>query len=238
MLAHQIPHTARMLEWREIAPDVRHFIFDIPDMENFDFIPGQFVSLSQTLNGKKVTRAYSIASVPFGNNRFELCLNLVADGIFSPYLFSMKPGDTCEMKGPHGMFVFRQPVSDSVIVATGTGITPFLPMLQYILPREPERRFTLVFGVRYENSILYKEVFEEMERQYPNFKFVCTVTRPTEAWKGNAGRVTPYVFREIGDRRDLDVYICGLKEMVNDVRDRCVKELGFDKKQVVYERYD
>ena len=42
---------------------------------------------------------------------------------------------------------------------------------------------------------------------------------------------------EEGDRRDLDVYICGLKEMVNDVRDRC-KELGFDKKQVIYERYD
>ncbi len=238
MLAHQIPHTTRLIEWREIAPDVRHFIFEVPDMEKFDFIPGQFVSLSQNLNGKKITRAYSIASVPFGNNRFELCLNLVVDGAFTPYLFSMKPGDTCEMKGPHGLFVFRTPISDSVLVATGTGIAPFLPMLQYILPRDKEHQFTLVFGVRYEHSVLYKEEFEEMARQYPNFKFVCTVTRPTDAWKGNSGRVQQYVFDAIGDRKDVDVYICGLKEMVNDVRDRCIKELGFDKKQVVYERYD
>jgi NAD(P)H-flavin reductase len=94
-----------------------------------------------------------------------------------------------------------------------------------------------VFGVRYEHSILYCERFEELAARYSNFKFVYTVTRPTEQWKGNAGRVTSYVFDEIGERRDIDIYICGLKEMVNDVRDRC-KALGFDKSQVVYERYD
>ena len=76
-----------------------------------------------------------------------------------------------------------------------------------------------------------------MAADHPNFKFVCTVTRPTEAWTGNSGRVQQYVFEEIGDRRDLDVYICGLKERVNDVRDRC-KAWGFDKSQGIYERYD
>lgn len=237
MQAHQIPHQSRLVDVWDIAPDVRHFVFEIPDMEKFDFIPGQFVSLSHPINGKKVTRAYSIASVPYGNNRYELCLNLVTDGIFSPFLFSLKPGDEVEMKGPHGLFIMRKPISDSVFVATGTGIAPFLPMLKDVLARDKEHQFTLVFGVRYDHSVLYKEIFEQMDREHANFKFICTVTRPGPDWKGNAGRVQQYVFDTIGKRTDLDVYICGLKEMVNDVRDRC-KELGFDKKQIVYERYD
>ncbi|MCS7025218.1 MAG: FAD-binding oxidoreductase [Bryobacteraceae bacterium] len=237
MLAHQIPHQARLLDVKEIAPEIRHFWFDIPDLETFEFIPGQFVSLSQTLNGKKVTRAYSICSLPKANT-FEIVLNLVHEGIFSPYLFSLKPGDQLEMKGPHGMFVLRKPVNHSIFVATGTGIAPFRPMLQYVLPRDREHEFVLVFGVRYDHSFMFKREFEEMERQYPNFKFIPTVTRPSPEWRGNVGRVQQYVFDHIGARRDFDVYICGLKEMVNDVRDRCIKELGFDKKQVVYERYD
>jgi ferredoxin-NADP reductase len=183
-----------------------------------------------------VTRAYSIASLPY-ENKFELCLNEVKDGIFSPFLFRMRPGDEVEMKGPHGAFVMRNPVHDSIFVATGTGIAPFIPMAEHSVAAHPDRNFTLVFGVRYEHSILYRERFEALAAKHPNFKFIYTVTRPTEAWKGNAGRVTSYVFREIGERRDLDVYICGLKEMVNDVRDR-LKELGFDKSQIVYERYD
>lgn len=236
MLAHQIPHRAKLFKYIEIAPDVRHFWFEIPDLEKFDFIPGQFVSLSEQVNGKKVTRAYSIASRPY-ENKFELCLNEVKEGIFSPFLFGMNLGDTVEMKGPHGMFIMRKQPCDAMFVATGTGIAPFIPMVEDVLQKDSERQYTLVFGVRYEHSVLYQELFEDLARRYKNFKFICTVTRPTEEWKGNSGRVQQYVFQEIGERKDIDVYICGLKEMVNDVRDR-LKELGFDKSQIVYERYD
>jgi CDP-4-dehydro-6-deoxyglucose reductase, E3 len=236
MLAHQIPHQAKLTRYIEIAPDNRHFWFEVPDLESFDFIPGQFVSLSEMINGKKVTRAYSIASRPY-RNTFELCLNEVHDGIFSPFLFRMNPGDTVEMKGPHGAFVMRKPVSDSIFVATGTGIAPFIPMLEHCLEKDSEHQYTLVFGVRYDHSVLYKDRLDQLDARYPNFKFICTVTRPGPDWKGNSGRIQQYVFPEIGDRRDIDIYICGLKEMVNDVRDRC-KELGFDKKQIIYERYD
>jgi len=236
MLAHQIPHQAKLIRYIEIAPDVRHFWFEIPDLEKFDFIPGQFVSLTSMINGKKVTRAYSIASRPY-ENKFELCLNEVREGIFSPFLFAMEVGDTVEMKGPHGAFVFKQPVGNCFFIATGTGIAPFLPMIQHILERDSTHEFILVFGVRYEHSVLYDETFREMAAKHANFKYISTVTRPGLEWKGNAGRVQQYVFSEIGDRKDFDVYICGLKEMVNDVRDR-LKELGFDKKQIIYERYD
>lgn len=236
MLPHQIPHHAKLMQWKEIAPDVRHFWFEIPGMEKFDFIPGQWVSLTHPLNGKKMTRAYSIASTPY-KNRFELCLNLVQEGSFSPFLFSLSPGDTVEMKGPHGLFIMKKPAGNSIYVATGTGIAPFRPMIRHALRIDKEHEFVLIFGVRYENAILYKEEFEQMERDHANFRFICTVTRPSPAWKGNSGRIHQYLWNVIGHRRDFDVYICGLKEMVNDVRDK-LKALGFDRKQIIYERYD
>src|SRR5690242_7456964 len=123
---------ARLVEFREIAPNTRHFVFETPELEELYFVPGQFVSFTETLRGKKITRPYSIASPPDGN-RFEICLNLVDDGFFSPYLFAMKPGDTVEMSAPLGYFVLRNPGKDAIFVATGTGIAPFRSMLHAYL---------------------------------------------------------------------------------------------------------
>src|SRR5437879_4265233 len=120
--------TARLLESREIAPEVRHFVFEAEGAP-LCFVPGQFVSLTAEIEGSLITRAYSLASAA-GGSRFELCLNRVAEGKFSPFLFDLQPGDQIQMTGPWGSFIFRQPVEDSILIATGTGIVPFRAMLQ------------------------------------------------------------------------------------------------------------
>lgn len=227
---------ARLVESHLIAPDVKHFTFDVPEVEQLPYLPGQFVSFSRDFDGKKVTRAYSTASGPNGN-RFELCLNRVQDGIFSPWLFLLEPGGTVDMKGPLGYFTWKHPVRDSILVATGTGIAPFRGMLTAYLGAGGDRRITLVYGVRYEESLLYREEFEAMERAYPNFRFVPTLSRPDDGWTGGRGHVQSHVLEVLGERRDMDVYICGLKLMVDDVRAR-LKELGVDRKQIVFEKYD
>jgi ferredoxin-NADP reductase len=231
-----ISHTAKLLDYWEIAPDTRHFVFEVTDLPTFDWVPGQFVSLSKPLNGKKVTRAYSIASLPEGN-RFDLCLNRVPDGLFSPELFLLERGDTIEMKGPSGGFVPRIPVSDTVFVATGTGVAPFRPMLMHLLEREPDHQYTLVFGVRYEPQLMYREEFEELAKKYSNFRFWPTITRPESTWTGRVGRIQAPFYEAIGDRTDVDVFVCGLNDMVNDIRN-ILKERGFDKKHIIYEKYD
>ena len=65
---------ARLIETHDIAEQVRHFTFDVPEVSELVYEAGQFVSFTHEINGKKVTRAYSTASPPRGN-RFELCLN-------------------------------------------------------------------------------------------------------------------------------------------------------------------
>jgi CDP-4-dehydro-6-deoxyglucose reductase len=219
------------------VPEVKHFVFEVPEVERLEYQPGQFVSLTGTFDGREITRAYSIASTPNGN-RFELCLNRVQDGLFSPRLFAMSPGDTVDMTGPPlGYFVWRPPVPDSVLVATGTGIAPFRGMLQQYFAAGGERRITLVYGCRYESSLLYRDEFEAMAARCPNFDFRPTLSRATDTWTGRQGHVYKHVLEAVGDRRDMQVYMCGMKAMVDQLRQQ-LKALGFDRKQIVFEKYD
>lgn len=225
----------RLIESHEIGPATRHFEFEVPDRENFGFVPGQFLSLVANINGKEITRAYSIASAPSGN-RVAFCLNLVPDGFLSPYLFAMQPGEEVAAKGPYGGFIFRQPV-ETICVATGTGIAPFRGMLQDRLPKDPQHRYSLIFGARYFHGLLYHAELSELSQEFPHFQMFTTITRPHDAWTGRAGRVQAILTEVIGERRDQAIYICGLKEMVDETR-LLLKELGFDRKQINYEKYD
>jgi ferredoxin-NADP reductase len=232
---------ATVLEFHDIAPEVRHFVFEVPEVKQLHFKPGQFVSFNETLNGKKITRPYSIVSLPDGN-RFELCLNLVHEGVFTPHLFSMQPGDSIETSAPLGFFTVRDPAKEAVFIATGTGIAPFRAMTPDYLSHPHSKQLTLLFGVRQERTIYYRDDFEALASQYSNFRFWPTLSRPVPSqgasgWMGRSGHVQAHLLEAIGERRDLDVYICGLKAMVDDVR-AILKGLGFDRKQIIFEKYD
>lgn len=220
---------------RELAPNTRHFEFEAPEW-TAAFVPGQFLSLTHTFGEDEITRAYSIASPP-GGRRFALCANLVDGGRFSPFLFSLAPGEEIDFKGPYGAFILRHPVSDSIFVATGTGIAPFRSILHAKLREHADRRFTLIFGVRHEYSLLYNDELPALAHEYSNFDYHPTLTRAPAHWKGRTGRVQQHTLEILGERRDMDVYVCGLREMVDDLRAK-LKEAGLDRKRIVYEKYD
>jgi ferredoxin-NADP reductase len=231
---------AKLIAQKELAPEVHHFEFEVPGVEIFHFTPGQFISVVERVDGKEITRAYSIAS-PRDGNRFELCLNRVEDGIVSPYLFDLKPGDEVEMGEPLGYFTLRHPGRRAVFVATGTGIAPFRSMLLDHLPKT-KPHVTLLFGVRYEHGLLYREEFERLQREYETFRFIPTITRPESTWTGKTGRVQAHLDEALAlqsyeDQATIDIYVCGLKEMVDDLRGE-LKRRGFDRKQIIYEKYD
>jgi CDP-4-dehydro-6-deoxyglucose reductase len=223
-----------------LAPDVHQFDFEVPGRQEFHFTPGQFVSLLEKVDGKEITRAYSIAS-PRGGNHFALCLNRVPDGVLSSFLFTLRPGEEVEMHEPLGYFTLRHPERRAVFVATGTGIAPFRSMLLDYLPKT-QPHITLLFGARHEQDLLYREDMERMAREFETFRFLPTLTRPNESWQGRTGRVQAHLDEALNLRGpeeiiNIDVYVCGLKEMVDDVRHE-LKRRGFDRKQIIYEKYD
>lgn len=227
---------ATILKFHDIAPEVRHFVFEVPEVEQLSFKPGQFVSLKENINGKKIIRPYSIASLPDGN-RFELCLNLVQQGVFTPHLFALQPGDSVEISAPLGFFVVRDPAKDALFIATGTGIAPFRSMAPGYLSHPEAGQLTLLFGVRHQSNIYYRGDFEALAGRHSNFRFLPTLSRADSSWDGRSGHVQPHLAEALAGRTDLDVYICGLKAMVDDVR-AILKELGFDRKQIIFEKYD
>ncbi len=227
---------AKLIETRELCHEVRHFVFEAPEIDELTFKPGQFVSISEEIGGKKIIRPYSIASPPGDANRFELCLNRVAEGLLSPRIFALRPGDELEVSKPLGYFTLRNPGREAVFVATGTGIAPFRSMLRAHVP-EYTSPFTLIFGTRYESSLMYHEEFEKLAALHPHFRYLPVLSRPGDEWRGLTGHVQAHMLEAIGDRRDLDVYLCGLKAMVDDARGR-LKDIGLDRKQIVFEKYD
>jgi ferredoxin-NADP reductase len=231
---------ARLLSWKELAPEVHHFDFEVPGRQELAFTPGQFVSVLEKVDGREITRAYSIAS-PRGGNHFALCLNRIPDGLLSSYLFTLRPGEEVEMHEPLGYFTLRHPGRHAVFVATGTGIAPFRSMLLDHLPRT-QPKITLLFGTRHEHGLLYREDMERLAREFKTFRFLPTLTRPGESWTGRTGRVQAHLDEALALRTpeeivNIDVYICGLREMVDDVR-RELKRRGFDRNQIIYEKYD
>ena len=233
-----------------------HLEFSVPELDSFDYVSGQFVStVAEDASGKQQTRAYSIASAASGN-RFDLCVNRVEGGFFSNRLCDLEPGQEVKFHGPHGLFTLRQPLTDCIFIATGTGIAPMRAFTQHLFPepgvdRSAGRNVWLVYGTRYATDIYYQEYFEALAAEHPNFHYLSSLSRAQEDWQGLRGYVQDHVAELLKNRRnghhpvdlgevpvfDIHAYICGLNNMVSSNRDRLV-EFGWHKKQVVFERYD
>ena len=223
-----------------IRPEVHQLDFEVPGAGEFKFTPGQFISIVESTNGSEKTRAYSIASARNGN-RFSLCLNRVPDGSVSNKMFSLNPGDEVTIHEPLGYFTLRHPGRRLVFVCTGTGIAPFRSILQDHMPRIPLHA-TLLFGTRYVNGLLYRAEMDQLAAKYPEFRYLPTLSRAEAGWQGRTGRVQNHLDEAIALRTpddifETDVYICGLKEMVDEVRAE-LRKRGFDRKQIIYEKYD
>jgi ferredoxin-NADP reductase len=268
-----MPHdlmTAR-LERKECISEIAqcyHFEFVVEGREVFHFVPGQFVSaVAVDANGREQTRAYSLAAAS-RENRFELCVNRIQEGFFSNHLADLPDlpiGATIQIHGPHGNFLLHEPLTDSILVATGTGIAPMRGFLQSLFPedgsdRSDGKQIWLVYGTHYESELYYRDEFEALAARIPNFHYIPTLSRAPKSWTGLSGHVDEHVARIVEERAtrlgqslpvppyapgllaselnfDVYAYLCGLNEMVSGVRER-LKGFGWHRKQIVFERYN
>jgi len=235
-------HTAIVKEVFDIAPQfpptyLIRFTFENEGV--FDFEPGQFISIFAEKDGKRISRPYSIASWPENKSYLELCIKVVEGGFMSNYLHHVPPGTKLPTIGPLGRFVMQEPIPyDTVFVATGTGVAPFIAMMGHIWEQglDHGREFHMVFGVRYVHDLIYRDLIERWEREHRNFHFYPTISRPeTPNWKGRVGYVQKVLENDIKDYANKQVFICGLHDMVEDVNNLC-KRLGFA--YVRFEKWD
>ena len=233
---------ARLSQASWLSEQTRHLEFTVEGTESFLFTPGQFVSIQQPkADGKVHTRAYSIASAPRLAPSFDVCLNRVENGFLSNWLCDLEVGALVQFHGPHGMFTLRPPNHDAIFIATGSGVAPVRGIVQWLF-ESPERhqnnRHWLLYGTRHESGLYYKDEFQQVEREHANFCYMPTLSRGKDDWTGLRGYVQDHVRKIVGDRNDMRAYICGLHAMVDTNRKLLKEELGWDRKQIVFERYD
>ncbi|MGD0527539.1 MAG: FAD-dependent oxidoreductase [Polyangiaceae bacterium] len=242
------PFDARVASARMLTPGVRELTFERVDGRAMEFEPGQWVNILLPItvgDAAETKRSYSIASPPDGTPRFAVAVTRVQGGPGSTFLHAVAPGTTLGFVGPQGFFT--RPVASappSLMVATGTGVTPMRSMLLAAIAAGSRAPAWLLLGVRREADLLYAAELEALAAAHPFVRFQATLSQPGEGWTGRRGYVQNHV-RELWDELSAvaagtppHAYVCGLERMVGSVRDLLRKDVGLPRQQVHSERYD
>jgi ferredoxin-NADP reductase len=222
--------TARIVRRRDVTDDL-FVIWLEPDTE-FVFKPGQYI----TIGAGGIERPYSIVSAPY-EPHIELFVEFVLPefgGHLTPLLHARHVGDVLTMRPkPKGQFMLRAGVRNHVMLATVTGIAPYISMIrQFVHDRETgvrgsddDSRFFIMQGASHQDEFVYDRELLDLSARYPDWiQVVCSVSRPlaerNSGWAGRVGRIHLLV-EEYLDQWALPhdntlVYLCGNPGMIKD----------------------
>ena len=225
-----------VLKRQEISADL--WLLSIAKPEGYGFKAGQYC----TIGVDGIERAYSIVSAPF-EETLELFIELVPppDGKLTPLLHRLRTGDRISIRPrAKGIFTFDPTCPVQVLIATVTGVVPYVSILrQYLYDNTQGHRFYLLFGASYADELAYDDELRRIAAAFPDLlTFVPTVSRPSERrnahWRGETGRVNTIVEKWVADwglaPEDTLIYACGHPDMIEDVKARMMPR-GFGVKE-------
>ncbi|WP_338761037.1 benzoate 1,2-dioxygenase electron transfer component BenC [Massilia sp. METH4] len=203
------------------------FAIDL-DGEIPDFLPGQYVNVR--IPGTDLTRSYSFSSPP-GGRQARFVVRNVPGGRMSRYLArEAAPGQAIGFAGPYGSFYLRPVQRPLLMLAGGTGIAPFLSMLDVLARRGFTHPVRLVYAVTNDHDLVGLEQLDRIAAAHPDFSYVTTVAA-ADSTHHRKGYATAHVEPGWMNGGDVDVYLCGPVPMVDAVRnwftDTGVSPVGF-----------
>jgi ferredoxin-NADP reductase len=209
---------------RMIAPRVLELSFKRADGAPFTWVAGQFITLLLPHEGKDLRRSYSIATVPGSEGGgFSFAISHVEGGRATNILFAATAGQRFKCSGPFGRFILRDdPPSRLLLLATGTGVTPYRAMLPELAARIAAGRceVDLLLGVRSRAELLYGEDFSALAAREPRFRFHPCYSRELPAAPAATERkgYVQDVLKEfpLDAARDI-AYVCGNPGMIDAV---------------------
>ncbi len=227
----------RVLKREDLTPELMLMWVEKP--EGYTFKAGQYCTIG--LDG--IERAYSISSAPYEDS-LELFVELVHledGGVLTPKLWELSVGDSMTIRPrAKGIFTFDPAYPDQLLVATVTGIVPYVSFLrQYLHDNQQGHHFYILMGASYHDEFAYDGELRELEARRPDLvTFVPTVSRPSDPhnrdWKGESGRVNTLIEKYVekfgfSPERAL-VYACGHPGMIEAVKD-LMKPMGYTVKE-------
>jgi ferredoxin-NADP reductase/ferredoxin len=189
------------------------------------FLAGQYIALSIEVGPVRTSRPYSISSPPNQTGYYDLTVRRVESGLVSNYLLDqVQRGDRLEGSGPAGHFYYNPLFHDPVMVclAGGSGITPFMGMIQEIVDCGLDRTVHLFYGNKTIEDGVFHERLKKLSERFDTIHYVPVIENPPAAFGGARGLITGDLIKEtLGDAADKTFYICGPQAMY----DFCMPEL-------------
>lgn len=209
----------------------------------YRFKPGQHVPVRALVAGEELRRTYSISSGP-DDTHLAITIKRLDGGRFSAWAnATLRAGMTLDALPPQGRFVLS-PSDGSprhvLAIAAGAGITPIMAMLRYAVVREPETRFTLVYGNRSMDDTIFREALEDLkDRHLGRFALLQVLSREESDSPLLSGRITPATLRAllpgIGAPGDIaEAFLCGPGGMIRDLRAALI-DIGLPRERVHHE---
>ena len=238
----------------DLTPTVARFVIR-PDAGVPPFEPGQYFALGLTVDGRPLQRPYSTASPRGEASSLEFLVRLVGAGAFTPRLWRLAAGDRLWIGRPKGLFMLRpDDPRTHLFVATGTGLAPFVSMLETIVgtasgspdgrPGPASPRAVVVHGVAHVAELAYRDRLERLAAGAAAVRYSPVVSRPTHpdnaGWSGLTGRLVPRL-DEVCSVHRVDpatsvAYLCGNPEMIASA-ERVLLDRGFAPEAVISEHY-
>ncbi len=208
-------------------------------------------------NTEPVFRAYSMANHPAEGNIIKLNIRIatppfdnktksfkkVNPGKCSSYIFSRKPGDKVTISGPYGEFLIKKTQSEMIYIGGGAGMAPLRSHIFHLFYTEKtNRKISFWYGARSLREVFYADEFQEIEKQFNNFKFNLALSEPLSAdnWTGYKGFIHQVVLdnylKNHPEPEEVEYYLCG-PPMMNDAVLKMLDNLGVPKENISFDDF-
>lgn len=200
-----------------------------------------------------VVRAYSMANYPGEKGIIMLNVRVATPpprapegtppGKMSSYIFNLKPGDKVTISGPYGEFFIKDTDAEMVYIGGGAGMAPLRShIFELLKARASDRKISYWYGGRSNRELFYLEEFEELEKQFPNFKLNIALSEPMpeDNWTGPVGFIHNVLLENYLKKHpapeDCEYYICGPPMMLSAVR-KMLDDLGVEPENIAYDDF-
>lgn len=179
-----------------------------------EFLPGQYVNIDVPGSGQH--RSYSFSSAP-GEAKVSFLIKKIPGGVMSTWLEAAQPGEKLDLHGPLGSFYLRDVRRPLLFLAGGTGLAPFLSMLEVLARAGSQQKVHLIYGVTRDLDLVQVGAIDAFVARLPNFSY-ATVVAEEASRHPRKGWVTQHIPADALNDGDVDVYLCGPPPMVDAVR--------------------
>lgn len=236
--------------------DFKTDLYNIPDRFRDDYDKYKIWDLKLSVD-EPVFRAYSMANHPAEGNKMMLNIRLatppwvraknafaeVPPGICSSFTFSRKPGDKVTISGPYGEFHIKDTDKEMVYIGGGAGMAPLRSHIFHLFHTlRTDRKVSFWYGARSKREIFYEEEFRNIEKEFPNFKFVIALSEPLaeDNWTGETGFIHSVVLKNYlsthREPEEVEYYLCG-PPMMNDAVLKMLDNLGVPKTNIAFDDF-